>query len=322
MSEEVILAVQGLRKSFKPHFWSKTIHAVMDSTFEVKRGEIFGVIGPNGAGKSTTIKMILGLVRPDGGSGHINGHPLGSRAAREQVAFLPETPHFYDYLKPGELLEYFGALYGLSASERKKRIPELLERVGLGDATEKPLRKFSKGMLQRVGLAQALLPEAPLIILDEPQSGLDPLGRKDVRDLILEQRDAGRTVVFSSHILPDVEAVCDRVAILTEGVVRRVGPLSELVEETVQTVDVHVRGEASAIATLQDRFPVATSLPDGTVTFALKPGADDVNAGVSEIVASGVELLSVTRARTDLEDVFVQAALSAPPRNKVQEEVR
>lgn len=317
MSGEVILSVKGLRKSFKPHFWSKTIVAVKDSTFDVRRGEIFGIVGPNGAGKSTTIKMILGLIHPDGGTGTINGHPIGTRAARQHVAFLPETPHFYEYLKPVELLDYFGALYGLSASERRQRIPRLIDRVGLAHAVDKPLRKFSKGMLQRVGLAQALLSEAPLIILDEPQSGLDPLGRKDVRDLILEQRDAGRTVMFSSHILPDVEAVCDRVAILTEGVVRRVGPLDDFVRETSRHVEVHVRADDAAREALQARYGSVEVLPDRTVHVSLDADTHDVDAEVCAIIEAGAKLIEVTRHRRDLEDVFVEAAKSAPPRDAV-----
>ena len=179
-------------------------------TFSVERGQIFGFVGPNGAGKTTTIRTLMGLIRPTGGAATILGHAIPSRAARAQVGFLPESPYFYDYLTVGELLDLAGRLFGVPRDARKKRADELIERVGLGRARTQSLKKFSKGMLQRAGLAQALMNDPELVVLDEPMSGLDPIGRKEVRDLILELRDQGKTVFFSSHILTDIEAIADQ----------------------------------------------------------------------------------------------------------------
>lgn len=305
MSDDVVLRVQGLAKTYVVGFWRKKIVAVRDASFSVRRGEVFGIVGPNGAGKSTTIKMILGLIRPDSGSGEIMGVSIRDNAARRNVAFLPETPHFYDYLKPAELLDYFGDLYGLDRHEKKKRIPELLDRVGLARAVDKPLRKFSKGMLQRIGLAQALLPQSDIIILDEPQSGLDPLGRKDVRDLMLEQRDQGRTVIFSSHILPDVEQVCDRVVIVNNGRTNRVGPLSEIVHDTTREVEILVRPGREPVD-IRVLGGTVTDHQDGTQRWTLD--ADHVDVALKRGLDSGASILKVMPHRRDLEDVFVEVS--------------
>ncbi|MFT4703150.1 MAG: ABC-2 type transport system ATP-binding protein [Bradymonadia bacterium] len=303
---DTVLSVQNLSKTFKIGFFRKKVVAVRNATFDVSRGEVFGIVGPNGAGKSTTIKMILGLIRPDAGTGHVFGKSIESRAARNHIAFLPETPSFYDHLKPGELLDYFGDLYGLDTATKKKRIPELIERVGLSNAIHKPIRKFSKGMVQRIGLAQALLPEADIIVLDEPQSGLDPLGRKDVRDLILEQRDAGRTVIFSSHILNDVEQICDRVAILTAGVVRQVGPLSEIVSQGVDDVEIRIRATPELAAELAEANDIE-SMPDGTYRWTV--AESEVQQVLRGAMEKGIQVIAVVPHRRDLEDVFVEATL-------------
>ena len=306
---EPIISVHGLKKSFRIGFFMKEVVAVQDATFDVMPGETFGIVGPNGAGKTTTIKMLMGLIRPGGGHATMNGISIRSREARRAVAYLPETPNFYDYLKPAELLEYFGDLYGMDRTEKKKRIPELIERVGLAAAVDKPLRKFSKGMLQRIGLAQALLPQSDIIILDEPQSGLDPLGRKDVRDLILEEKSRGRTIMMCSHILHDVESVCDRVAILHLGRVTRVGDLPTLLGSVDASVEVTLQLEhADAIADIEKVTGPHVARADGAKVFTL-PGPDETEAVLQLALAAGGKVISVVPHRASLEDVFTQEAL-------------
>jgi len=204
------IVVRDLRKTFRTPFRRKKVEALRGVTFTVERGQIFGFVGPNGAGKTTTIRTLMGLIKPTAGSVSILGEPIPSRAARRRVGFLPEAPYFYDYLTVGELLDLAGRLFGMPAAARKRRADELIEKVGLGRARAQSLKKFSKGMLQRAGLAQALMNDPEVVVLDEPMSGLDPIGRKEVRDLILELRDQGKTVFFSTHILTDVEAITCR----------------------------------------------------------------------------------------------------------------
>jgi ABC-2 type transport system ATP-binding protein len=195
----------------------KRVEAVKGISFDVRRGEVFGFLGPNGAGKTTTLKMLMGLVFPTAGRAEIFGLPVPSLAAKRRLGYLPESPYFYDYLTPEEFLDLAGALCYVPRAERRTRAARLMERVGLGHARGRPLRRFSKGMLQRVGIAQALMGDPELVVLDEPMTGLDPLGRKEIRDLILELRREGRTVFYSTHILSDVELTCDRVAMIFSG---------------------------------------------------------------------------------------------------------
>ncbi len=304
---ETIISVRGLKKSFRLGFFMKEVVAVRDATFDVRRGEILGLVGPNGAGKTTTIKMLMGLVRPGGGEATIDGISIRRKEARARVSYLPETPHFYDYLKPAELLDYFGDLYGMDAAAKKKRIPELLDRVGLGKAGDKPLRKFSKGMLQRIGFAQALLPDSEIVVLDEPQSGLDPIGRRDVRDLIVEERDRGRTILMCSHILHDVEQICDRVVIMHTGRVVKSGPLSELVD--IHDATVEIVATLAADAALESELVTAREKNvDGTTRFTVRQ-AGHVDPVVQAIYAAGGTLISVTPHRKSLEDVFTEQAL-------------
>src|SRR5438093_1727288 len=208
---DLVIETQGLRKTFGAKV------SVADLTLDVPRGEVFGFLGPNGAGKSTAVKMLLGLVRPDGGNARVLAHPPGHMAALARIGFLPEHFRFHEWLQAGEFLDLHGRLYGMPAARRRARIPEALELVGLIEHSRRQLSGFSKGMLQRAGLAQALMNEPELVVLDEPMSGLDPIGRKEVRDLMLELRDQGTTVFFSTHILSDVEAITDRVAIVARG---------------------------------------------------------------------------------------------------------
>ncbi|HEX5059993.1 MAG TPA: ABC transporter ATP-binding protein, partial [Kofleriaceae bacterium] len=233
--------VRDLRKTYRTPFRRKQVEALRGVTFTVERGQIFGFVGPNGAGKTTTIRTLMGLLKPTGGSATILGHAIPSRAARFKLGFLPESPYFYDYLTVGELLDLAGRLFGLPHGLRKKRADELIEKVGLGRARAQSLKKYSKGMLQRAGLAQALMNDPELVVLDEPMSGLDPIGRKEVRDLIIELREAGKTVFFSSHILTDIEAIADRVAIVARGQLQSQGTPAELIQRTILGIDVQLR---------------------------------------------------------------------------------
>ncbi len=212
------LATHDLTKDYAVGFWRKRPYRALDRlTLEVEAGEVFGFLGPNGAGKTTTLKLLMQLVFPTSGRAEILGRPLGDRSVKRRIGYLPENPYFYDHLTAEELLVYFGALFGFAAAERAARAARLLDEVGIGAERRLQLRKFSKGMLQRVGIAQALINDPELVIFDEPMSGLDPLGRRDVRALILRLRDRGCTVFFSSHVLSDAEALCSRVAILAKG---------------------------------------------------------------------------------------------------------
>lgn len=304
---ETVVEIRDLEKTFRIGFWRKQVAAVRHASFAVQRGEIFGLIGPNGAGKTTTLKMLTGLIKPDAGSAKIFGIDVSQSASRARVGFLPETPHFYDYLRADELLTYFAHLYGLDGKVAAKRIPALLDRVGLGQVGDKQLRKFSKGMLQRVGLAQALLPDAELVILDEPQSGLDPMGRRDVRQIIESLRDEGKTVLFSSHILPDVEQICDRVAMMVGGTVRKVGRLDELVDGSLRDVEVVIRGDEAALAVLTPLASQTTREPLGTTRYLLAPERS-LDGFLRTALDAGGSVLSVAPHRQRLEDIFLLEA--------------
>jgi ABC-2 type transport system ATP-binding protein len=266
----------------------------------VQSGEILGLLGPNGAGKTTTLKMMLSLLRPDAGEVRLFGRPPHDVEARRRLGFLPENPYFYDYLTAAEFLDLYGRLHGLGAAERKRRIATVIERVGLSGREGTPLRKFSKGMIQRLGLAQAIQHEPDLVILDEPMSGLDPIGRRDVRDLILAQRAAGRTVFFSSHILQDAEMLCDRVAIVFNGKLRSVGKLDELVARDAKWIEVTVRGVLPA-----DVPGERTTAPDGT-TLVKVDGVPSLTRLLAAVPAAGGEVLSVWPRRESLEDLFLR----------------
>ncbi|MGK0359449.1 MAG: ABC-2 type transport system ATP-binding protein [Bradymonadia bacterium] len=280
------------------------VEAVRGVSLTVEPGEIFGFLGPNGAGKTTTIKMLMGLVRPTSGSATVLGRPLGDRQARARLGFLPEHPYFYDYLKPLEFLDFYGRLFSLSAQERRTRAEELVDRVGLSHAINRPLRKFSKGMVQRMGIAQALINDPDLVVLDEPMSGLDPMGRKDVRDIIFELKARGKTVFFSSHILQDVEAICDRISIMVSGKVRAVGTLDTLLNDSVEHVEITVTDLPDDAVQSIGRAPKRVST-DRT-TFDVPPEA--VDGATRALLDAGAHLVSVVRVRRSLETLFVDTA--------------
>ncbi len=291
---EIVVDVQQLQKTFAFGFFRKKVRAVEDVTFSVARNEIFGFLGPNGAGKTTTLKMMMGLIFPSHGQTRIFGRPIHERAVKQRLGFLPENPYFYDYLSGPELLDLMGRLFGLPAAERRQRARALLERVGLGraGAMSMPLRKYSKGMLQRLGLAQALVNDPELVVLDEPMSGLDPIGRKEIRDLIVELKREGKTVLFSTHILSDVELICDRVAMIVGGRMRDVGPLSQLLSPRLLHTELVLEKEGA---------------PE---LVRLDPDAD-VDATLREALAAGKHVVSVTPRRESLEDLFVREVDSA-----------
>jgi len=240
------IEIDNLTKSYPVGFWKKQFRpALKGLSLSVERGETFGFIGPNGAGKTTTLKLLMGIIFPTAGSAHILGKDIADAEIKKKIGFLPEQPYFYDYLNPSELLDYYASLSGVSATERKKRIPELLERVGLADSARKQLRKFSKGMLQRVGIAQAIIHDPEVIFLDEPMSGLDPIGRHEIREMIQGLKDAGKTIFFSTHILSDVEALCDRVAVVHKGELRGIGVMNELRSSTGGKTEVIWEGSGS-----------------------------------------------------------------------------
>ncbi len=302
--------VKDLRKVYRTPLRRKKVEALRGVSFTVERGHIFGFIGPNGAGKTTTIRTLMGLIKPTSGSAKLLGHAIPSRAARFKVGFLPETPYFYDYLDVGELLDLAGRLFSLPSQVRKKRADELIEKVGLGRARSQNLKSFSKGMLQRAGLAQALMNDPELVVLDEPMSGLDPIGRKEVRDLIIELRDAGKTVFFSSHILTDVEAIADRVAIVVRGEVQSECTPAELIKRTVLGIDITVRGPTELdTSELTERATRIRRLGD-ELSLTL-PAGSDVDAWLARARDKGAKVVAVAPRHETLEDLFLREIASA-----------
>ena len=302
---EVVLRADDLAKTFRLGFLRKRIEAVKQASFEVQRGEIFGYLGPNGSGKTTTLKMLMGLVFPSRGRAEVLGRPVPDRQAKRRLGYLPESPYFYDYLTPEEFLDLVGALFDVKQAERRARADRLIERVGLSSARGRPLRKFSKGMLQRIGIAQALMGEPELVVLDEPMTGLDPIGRKEIRDLMLDLKREGRTVLYSTHILPDVEMTCDRVAMIFAGRIRSVGPLSELLTARLLSTEVALRPGAAGLPELPAGARKSEN-PDGLVIDL--PANADVDAFLRAVLAAGARVHSLTPRRESLEDLFVREA--------------
>ncbi|MBK8014335.1 MAG: ABC transporter ATP-binding protein [Deltaproteobacteria bacterium] len=299
-----MIRVDHFRKTFRTGFRRKRSVAARDISFEVVRGEVFGFLGPNGAGKTTTIKALLNLIRADGGSLTLVGHDVRSMAWRSAVGYMPEHPNFYDYLTGFEVVVWFGRLAGLSRHEAEQQARKNLERVGLAHACDRRLRGYSKGMLQRAGLAQALMGSPQLLVLDEPMTGLDPIGRRDMRDLILALRDEGCTIFYSTHILSDVEMTCDRVSIIHQGVTQRTGRLSEFLSET-EKVSVVVRPSPASGATLVERYALS-EMPDGTWARDFED-IDRARAFVTEASALGMDLLRFEPRRETLEAIFMRA---------------
>lgn len=302
---ELAISVRDLAKTYRTPFRRKRVEALRGVTFEVPKGEIFGFLGPNGAGKTTTIRSLMGLIRPTSGSATLLGEPIGTRTARNRVGFLPEQPYFYDYLSVSELCDLVGRLFGLDASTRKRRADELIAKVGLEKARNTALKKYSKGMLQRAGLAQALMNDPDLIVMDEPMSGLDPIGRKEVRDLILELRDRKKTVFFSTHILADVEAIANRLAIVSGGQVTAQGVPHELIARTVLSIDVVVRANEETKTTLDSKLSEVGRRIGEQVTYRL-PAQANIDAALAHIRDAGGSVVSVVPHHETLEDLFLR----------------
>jgi ABC-2 type transport system ATP-binding protein len=301
------LATFELTKDYAVGFWRKRPYRALDTlSLHVESGDVFGFLGPNGAGKTTTLKLLMQLVFPSAGRAEILGRPLGDVAVKRRIGFLPENPYFYDYLTAEELLTYFASLFGYRGAERRARASRLLDEVGIGAERRLQLRKFSKGMLQRVGIAQALVNDPELVILDEPMSGLDPLGRRDVRSLILRLRDRGCTVFFSSHVLSDAEALCSRVAILAKGKLVAAGRLSDLVDFRARGWELVVSGTSEpAIAALGQRVRRAVRIDEGRYALEL-PVESSPDQILAELTAGGAHLVSLNPIRDTLEDFFVR----------------
>ena len=302
-----VIEIENLQKTYITPFLRRRVEAVKDVSFTVNKGEVFGFLGPNGAGKTTTIRTMMGLIFPTAGKIRIFGHEIPSRKAREKLGFLPEAPYFYDYLTLDELIDLTGRLFGISSQERKERANKLVKLVGMEHARQKPLKSYSKGMLQRAGIAQALVNDPELVVFDEPMGGLDPVGRKEVRDIIFSLRDEGKTVFFSSHILADVEMVADRIAIVTHGRVSEVGTLRELVSDSLRHTEITARKDDDSFTVPESDFIEETRHRGDEVRLRLRAGAN-VDDFVTSLRTAGAKIVSIVPANETLEDVFVRRA--------------
>ncbi len=299
-----VIEIENLSKDFSIGFWKKRPFRALDNLcLQVHKGEIFGFLGPNGAGKSTTIKILMNLLHPTSGKARILGEPVSQISMHQRIGYLPENPYFYDYLTPNELLTYMGRLFGLRGSELSRKVDALLDDVGLAEARNLQLRKFSKGMVQRVGVAQALINDPEIVFLDEPMSGLDPLGRMDVRRIIASLKAQGVTVFFSSHILPDVEALCDRIAILNKGRLQETGALEDILQVKItgfeiilsglkQDIPDEIRRSCDEVRSMEDRLHLRVrdrARMEALLEFAFR---------------HKLELISVNPVRPSLEEHF------------------
>lgn len=305
-----ILELKDVHKTFFIGFFRKRIEALRGVSLEVHEGEAFGFVGPNGAGKTTSIKCALQLIHPSRGEIRIFGEPPSSPAARARVGYLPENPYIYSYLKPLEFLHLCGQLCNMSRADADRRARQLLDRLSLGHALDRPVGKFSKGMMQRLGMCQALLHEPELLILDEPFSGLDPIGRKDIRDILDEQHKQGRTLMLTSHVLSDVEMICDRVAIVNLGKVTAYGKLDDLLKADVRRVEIEVAGTDEDLRAAVDEHALEVrTLRESTIVVV--EGDEASTKVMSLAMERGAVIHSVTPHRETLEDLFVRNALAS-----------
>ena len=297
------IEILGLEKTYSVGFWRRRPkRALHPLQLAVQDGEIFGFLGPNGAGKTTTLKMLMGLIKPSGGSARILGMDFYDPRVKAQIGFLPEQPYFYDYLTAPELLRYYGQLSGMASHGREDKVQAVLKRVGLSDIGRLQLRKFSKGMLQRVGIAQAILHDPKVIFLDEPMSGLDPMGRREVRDLIEQLKREGKTVFFSTHILADAEALCDRVAVINKGMLKGIGVVADLTTKMHAKVELVWQG--TRVPATFRAFGAECHVSGETVRTVV--AEDQQDAALEALRRDNLRLISLTPVRATLEDYFLE----------------
>ena len=303
---DAVVRVEGLVKELRTGFRLRPKRVLREVSFSVRAGEIFGFVGPNGAGKTTTLKILMGLIRADAGRASVLGHDVRETEFRRHVGFLPEAPYFYDHLTGCEVLDFYARVCGVGKRERARRIETLLDWVGLSHAAGARLRTYSKGMLQRVGIAQALVHDPQVVFLDEPMSGLDPIGRKEIRDLIVRLQAEGKTVFMNTHILSDVEMLCDRVAIIVQGAIRYEGDPHAVLDEGERDTEVVLTGVAPALAeAIEARLGAALRGVGDRIEVRVAPKR--VGELLGDALAGGAEVVSVTPRRATLESVFLNA---------------
>lgn len=299
-----ILEIESVQQKFRTGFWMTHVHVLHDVTLSVPEKSIFGFLGANGAGKTTLIHLIVGLRKPTGGSVKIRGHFSTESEARAQIGYLPERPYFYEHLTGEQFLSYFGKLSGMSRASIQSRIPQVLSRTGMSAARNVELRKYSKGMLQRIGIAQAILHEPEFLVLDEPMSGLDPIGRKEIRELILSLSQEGRTVFFSTHVIPDVEAICDQVALIQKGRIRGCGPIQGFLSQGNEETEIAFAGKTKEQASGLGNFTSVREFSDG---IRVQLPSNRVNEAVAKLVQANARLMWVNPIRPSLESFFETA---------------
>lgn len=309
-----LLEIRGLSKSYKQHFWTPSRQVLYDLNLDVHEGEVFGFLGPNGAGKSTTIKILFEIIFPSSGYAKIFGRAVGHRDSKQRIGFLPENSYFHDYLTSENFLRFHGRLCRLSESEIHRRIPEVLDEVGMRGTQKIRLREFSKGMLQRIGLAQAIIHDPDFVVLDEPMTGLDPMGRKEVRDLMIRLRDRGKTIFFSTHILSDVESICDRVAIMNKGRLLSCGPLEALVSIESKYADITWANKFADFDSWLQKAQAELINEKDLIFVRIRPGEGEsqedfegrVNQSLDAGRGQGGVLKMLSHKQDSLEDVFVK----------------
>ena len=307
---DAVIRVERLKKEFRQGFFMRRVLAVKDISFQVERGDIFGFLGPNGAGKTTTIKILTGLISPTEGRAELFGQAVPSRQALARIGFLPENPYVYPYLTPAEFVVLCGRLSGLGAGAARDRTRQVLGQVGIAYAADRPVRRLSKGMLQRTGLAAALVADPELLILDEPMSGLDPVGRKEVRDLIVDERRRGRTIFFSTHILNDVESLCDRVAILRKGEVVVSGRIADLLRRDARRSEVTLAGDFGGLSSAFSDEGLTVKEVAGLLVVLVE-GADALAGVLTRALEAGLSIEQVVPRHETLEDLFMREAIAS-----------
>lgn len=305
-----LIQVDGLRKVYRQGFWMRRVEAVRGISFAVSRGEAFGFLGPNGAGKTTTIKILMGLMQPTGGTVRLFGLPVPDRKTREKVGFMPENPYVYPYLTPREFVGTCARLSGLRGAPLRDRVEHVLRQTGIAYAASRQVRHLSKGMLQRTGLAAALVADPELLVLDEPMSGLDPGGRKEVRDMILEERRQGRTIFFSTHILADVPALCDHMAILQKGQTVLSGRLDDLLRREVLRTDVTLDGDFATLREECEKEGLVARIDRARLVIEV-PGGEPVSRLLTRALEQRIDVVEVAPRYETLEDLFVRSGAGA-----------